>query len=162
MARFRDLHPINSDKKETTWSNLGQNASTVQTVPIITVTSLSATNLGSEASTGSRVRSMYLEFHFSAAQTGNVNVVHWKVVSVPVSTTVSVPNLYYQGDRSKILKRGMEMIPVNVATVFKRIIVIGPRMFKRLTEGGTISFQYIASSTQTINACGFAITKVIR
>ncbi len=105
---------------------------------------------------------MYFEFHFSAAQTGNVNVVHWKISKVPANMTRTTPSLYYQLDRSKTLKRGMEMLPVNVSTVFKRIFVISSKMFKRLSEGDTITLEYIASSTQQINACGFAITKVIR
>ncbi len=162
MARFRNLRPVNSDKKETTWSNIGQNASAGITIPIITVTSLSATNTGAEASVGSRIQSMFFEFHFSAAQTGNVNVVHWRVVKVPAGMPITEANTYYQLDRSKTLKRGMEMLPVNVTTVFKRIFVIPSKMFRRLSEGDTVTLEYIASSTQTINACGFVITKVLR
>ncbi len=157
------MHPVNSDKKEITWSNLNQDAGTAAiNIVIILVEAISTVNAGFEAGVGAKIGSMYFEFHFSAAQTANVNVVHWKIVQVPANTTVSNPNVYYQLDRSKILKRGMEMLPVNVSTVFKRIFTISPRMFKRLAEGDTIQFIYQASSTQQINACGFAITKVFR
>ncbi len=161
--RFRKMHPVNSDKKEQTWSLLGIDAGTaVQTVNIILVTEISTVNAGFEAGVGARIGSMYFEFHFSAAQTGNANVIHWEVVHVPVTATQSSPNTYYQNDRSKILKRGMEMLPTNVSTVFKRIFTISPRMFKRLTQGDKIDFRFQASSTQQINACDFAITKVFR
>ncbi len=158
------MHPINSDKKERTWSLLGLDAGTAdQVVNIITSVSVSTVNADFEAMVGSSIGSMYFEFHFSAAQTGNANVIHWKIVRVPASTTITSPNVYYQLDRSKTLKRGMEMLPVNVSTVFKRIFTIPPGMLKRrLAEGDRIDFIFRASSTQQINACGFAITKTFR
>ncbi len=157
------MRPINSDKKEITWSNLLQDAGTAPiNIVIIQAVEISTVNAGFEAGVGARIGSMYFEFHFSAAQTGNANVVHWKIVQIPFQTTITNPNTYYQNDRSKILKRGMEMLPVNVSTVFKRIFTISPKMFKRLAQGDTIQFIYQASSTQQINACGFAITKVFR
>ncbi len=58
------------------------------------------------------------------------------------------------------MKRGMEMLPTNVATVFKRIFVVKiPRVYNRVGDTDQYTFQYIASSSQTINACGIAIYK---
>ncbi len=109
---------------------------------------------------GSNVNWIYLEFHFSAAQTGNVNVIHWCVVIERTNQTLSIPSLYNQPDRAQIIKRGMEMIPTSVSTVFKRIVLVPiPKIYRRVRDDMTISFRYIASSTQTINACGFAIYK---
>ncbi len=157
------MHPVNSDKKEITWSNLNQDAGTAPiNIVIIQAEAISTVNAGFEAGVGARIGSMYFEFHFSAAQTANANVIHWKVIQIPANTTFTNPNVYYQLDRSKTLKRGMEMLPVNVSTVFKRIFTINTKMFKRLAEGDTIQFVYQASSTQQINACGFVITKVYR
>ncbi len=160
MPFRRSLRPIKSDKHENTWSNLGQNASTVQTVTIAQGTVSADKNSATEVEIGSRVNSIYFEFHFSPAQTGNANVVHWEILIYPSGLTPPAPNVYYQTNRSMIIKRGMEMLPVNVATVFKRIFVVKiPNSKRRMTDGSIIQFRYIASSTQTINACGIAIYK---
>ncbi len=155
------LRPVNSVKHEVVWSNLGQNAvSPGISIEIIKGVVPANVNLSTEVEIGSTVKWVYIEMHFSAAQTGNVNVIHWAISKEPFGTAISDPATYFQTDRRFILKRGMEMIPVNVATVFKRIFVvrIPPRM-RRIGEADKIVLQYTASSTQTINACGFAIYK---
>ncbi len=101
-----------------------------------------------------------MEFHFSAAETGNVNVVHWQVQVQQVGQTGFTANSYYAQHRNQIFKRDMEMLPVNVATVFKRIVVVRvPKKWARVSDGMIIRLIYQASSTQQINACGFAIYK---
>ncbi len=151
---------IKSDKHEITWSNLGQDASADITVPIVLGTAPQITNLSTEVVTGSKVTSIYFEFHFSPAQTGNVNVIHWIIECKNFGQTGSAPSTYYTPTRALIIKRGMEMLPVNVATVFKRIFVVRvPRVYQRIREGMTINLIYRASSTQTINGCGIAIYK---
>lgn len=161
--RLRGKAPITSDKHEVTWSNLGEDAGTsAKTVNLSNCVQMNAKNASTEVVIGAHVRAIYLEFHFSPAQTGNANVIHWRVEVLPSGLTGSNPNTYYQTDRRFTLKRGMEMLPVNVATVFKRIILVRiPRKYQRQSEGQIIRFRYQASSTQTINACGFAIYKEI-
>ncbi len=161
MARRR-YAPIQSEKKETTWSNLGQNASTPQEITILKGVVDASLNVGTEAQIGSKVPWLYLEFHFSPASTGNANVIHWFIAKKPFDTELANPNLYYQVDKRFIIKRGMEMLPVNVSTVFKRIIAVKvPRHLQRLGRDDTWVFKYIASSTETINACGFSVCKPI-
>ncbi len=151
---------LKSQKHEITWSNLGQNASTVVKVPIIKGVVAGSTTADTDAVIGNNVRSVYFEFHFSPAQTGNVNVIHWQFVKEPFSSNISNPNTYNQVDKRFIMKRGMEMLVENVSTVFKRVFVVKiPRVYNRIGDLDQYTFQYIASSAQTINACGFAIWK---
>ncbi len=161
MARYR-YAPLKSNKHENTWSNLGQNASTTQTITLAEGTDSADVSSATEVEFGHKISWIYLEFHFSAAQTGNVNVVHWRVYKKGEGTTIGAPNLYYQDNKNKILKRGMEMIPTSVSTVFKRVFTVKlPRSIARIGKGDTLALDYIASSTQTINACGIAIYKEI-
>ncbi len=157
----RGMRPvIKSDKHEITWSSLGQNASTTQNIVLLVGTPSADKDASTEVEVGSRVNYVYFEFHFSAAQTSNANVIHWQVSVDYTGQTDPIANLYYGAQRSQIMKRGMEMLPVNVATVFKRIFVVKiPPRFRRIPESTSIKFRYQASSTQTINACGIAIYK---
>ncbi len=162
MPRRNFLRPIHTNKHENTWSNLGQNASTVQEIVIASGVDQANKDSATEVEIGSHVKSIYFEFHFSPAQTGNVNVIHWTIRKLPFATTATIPSLYFQVDRRFIFKRGMEMLPTNVSTVFKRIFVVKiPRGASRMGDGDKLVLQYIASSTQTINACGIAIYKEI-
>ncbi len=151
---------LKSQKHEITWSNLSQDASAIQRVPIIKGVEAGNVTASDEVTIGNNVRSIYFEFHFSAAQTGNVNVIHWSFVKEPFTTNISGPNLYNQKDKRFIMKRGMEMLPTAVSTVFKRIIPIKiPRVYQRVGDTDQYTFQYVATSTQQINACGIAIYK---
>ncbi len=157
------LRPVHTQKQENTWSNISQNAGTA---PITIVLALGVdqadVSSATEVAIGTTIRSIYLEFHFSAAETGNVNVIHWTVRKLPFSTADTNPNTYNQPDKRFIFKRGMEMLPVNVSTVFKRILVVRiPPRFSRIGEADQLIFTYQASSTQLINACGFSILKAI-
>ncbi len=155
------MSPITAQKHEITWSNIGQDAGTAG----ITVDLVQASEIGSVSFAtpdlcpiGSHVKSIYLEFHFSAAQTGNLNVIHWKIGKEPFGTNLTNANTYTQIDQRFILKRGMEMLPASVSTVFKRVFVVRiPPRIAKISAGDKIVFMYQASSTQTINACGFAI-----
>ncbi len=161
--RRRMQAPIQSDKHETTWSNLGQDAGTAKiSILLAKAVQPSAKDNATEYGIGSKVKGFYLEFHFSPAQTANANVIHWVVTQIRTGQSASNPNTYYQTDRSQILKRGMEMLPTNVSTVFKRIMFVRiPPFMQRMKENQEFYFVYQASSTQTINACGFAISKEI-
>ncbi len=151
---------VNSEKKEITWSDLGINAATTTEKTIYQGEPPSATNLGNEVEVGSLVKWVYFEFHFSQDQTANVSVVHWQIDFIPEGMTTGNPNTYNQGNKAYIIKRGMEMLPVNVSTVFKRIFVVKiPRVYQRVKVNTALKFRYISSSANTINACGFAVYK---
>ena len=115
MAGFRRFirsrAPINSNKHEITWSNLSQNASTLQTVTLVTGVKSADADGATGVEVGNKVRAIYFEFHFSPAQTGNANVIHWHIVGRPTGLTINNPSVYYQDDRSYTFKRGMEMLP---------------------------------------------------
>jgi len=117
-------------------------------------------NLASEVSIGSTVGSIYFEFHFSAQVTTNPKVIHWTIGKEPFNSNVSSPSTYNTVDRRFIFKRGMEMLPADQSTVFKRIFVVRiPPRFKRIGDTDKLFLRYICSSTETINACGIAIYK---
>ncbi len=162
MARGRLGNIINSQKHENTWSFLGQDASAQQTIVIVEPVDRGtiATATPQEVAIGSIVKSIYFEFHFSAAQTGNVNVVHWQILKEQGAQTLQASNIYNGVDKSQIFKRGMEMIPANVATVYKRIFVLRiPKGKQRMMAGSQWLFRYIVSSAQTINTCGITVFK---
>ncbi len=165
-SRALSLRPVNSQKHEVTWSSIGQNAGTAA-IKIIIATGEPAgsvtTSTASDCTIGSTISYVYFEFHFSAAETGNVNVIHWQFLKEPFNTNPTAPNLYNQNNKRFVLKRGMEMLPVNVATVFKRIFVVKiPRRIRRMGQNDQLTFQYQSSSTQLINACDFAIFKELQ
>ncbi len=162
MARFRLRPIVNTQKHETTWSLLQLNASSQQNIALVTATDRGTIDTANpdEVAIGSKIKWIYLEFHFNAEVTGNTNVVHWKVEIQKAGSAASVPNLYNQDDKSFIIKRGMEMLPKAVSTVFKRITVVKiPRNYQRISQGMLIKFRFIASSADQINTCGFAIFK---
>ncbi len=155
--------PLKTDKHEITWSNLAQNASAVQAIALAEGVTAADKNISSEVLIGSKITRVYLEFHFSAETVTNPKVIHWKVEKLGANETTTSPATYYQPGRNRILQRGMEMLPKDVSTVFKRIISVKiPRGYQRMGEGETLRFRYISSSTETINACGIAIYKEIK
>ncbi len=154
---------IQSRKHEISWSNLGQDAGSVKTTVILAkgtqpadVTDTTAT----ECTIGCNIRSIFLEFHFGADTITAANVIHWTVSKLPFGTSLGNPNLYQLTTRRFIFKRGMEMLPKDVSTVFKRIIVVKiPPRHRRLGSGDQLVFTYQAAITNTINACGIAVYK---
>ncbi len=151
---------IHSDKHEITWSNLGQNASSAIVIALVDVVQPADKNLATEIAVGSKVFSIYFELHFSAETTTNPKVIHWFVTGYPDGATPGAPSLYYQDDRARIFKRGMEMLPSDQSTVYKRVFVVKiPKKMQRPTQDFNLQFRYICSSAETINACGFAIYK---
>ncbi len=158
--RRQSLRPVNSEKHEITWSDLSIDASADKTKVIVVAVEPSAKNISQEVIIGSTVRSVYFEFHFSAETITNAKVIHWEVAKEPFGTGVASPTTYNAPSRRFILKRGMEMLPKDVSTVFKRIFVvrIPPRM-RRFGEDDQFVFTYRCSSVETVNACGFAIYK---
>ncbi len=103
---------------------------------------------------------IYLEFQFSAEAITNPKVIHWRVMLQRTGQDLTSASGYYQVDRSQILKRGMEMMVKDVGTLVKRINYVRiPKSFQRMKANQKIEFNYQSTSSQTVNACGFAIYK---
>ncbi len=155
--------PRKTDKHEVSWSNLASNASSVVSVILAKVVQSGDKDTPGEITIGSHVRGVYLEFQFSAETITNTKIVNWQIYvlrSPLAATAASNPNQFGQIDRKNIMKRGMEMLPKSVNTVIKRIVYV-PLPRRRLGEADQVLFEYIVSSAETINACGFAIFKEI-
>ncbi len=158
--RSLSLRPVKSVKHEVTWSNLVQDASAIQEEILAVGTSPSALNAASEVDIGSSVKFVYIEVNIAANTITNPKVIHLKVQIIPNGITAITPAQYFSTDRKNILQRGMEMLPKDVGTVFKRIIPVKiPRGKSRFSVGDKLSFIYVASSAEAINICGFAIYK---
>ncbi len=164
MARFnRNLRPINTEKKEITWSNLVQDASSTQTITLFEGVPSADVNTATEVEVGSRVNWIYLEFHFSANVVTNPKVIHWQIIFIPEGMTVGAPSSYNQGNKSYIIKRGMEMLPKDLGTVYKRIFTVKvPKKYQRIAVNTDCVLQYISTSSEAINACGIAIYKAVK
>ncbi len=155
---FRQSAPVIRNKHEITWSNLAQDASSIINITLAEGTASADVNVGTEVEIGHLVKWIYFEFHFSAQVITNPKVIHWSVEQSRTGQTAAIPSLYFQGNRSQIIKRGMEMLPKDVGTVFKRIFVVKiPRTMQRMRENQAFTFRYICSSSETINACGIVI-----
>ncbi len=157
---YRSRQIIKRDKHEITWSNLAQDASSIQVINLAKGV-FPATKDGAnpiECEIGSKLSSIYFEFHFSANVVTNPKVIHWQVFRTLAGQTQPSPATYYNEERAQIIKRGMEMLPKALDTVFKRVFVVRiPKFMQRMREDSTWSLGYISTSTEAINACGFAI-----
>ncbi len=161
-GRYRNRPIVKSDKHEVTWSNLASDASSTTSINLATAVPVGDKNTSTECAVGSHVTSIYFEFNVAAQVTTNPKVVHWVVETTPTGVTAvpQAPSAYYDAQRSLIIKRGMEMLPSDQATVFKRIFVVRiPKARQRMAEGSQFNFRYICTSAETINFCGFAIYK---
>ncbi len=160
MARFQRSAPIQSRKHEITWVNLSQDNAVATTVVLAKGTQAGDITdaTGNEVQTGAIIPWIYFEFHFAAEDITAAKVVNWTIAKEPFGTSLGNPNLMQLTTRRFVIKRGMEMLPKDVSTVFKRIFTVKiPRRYQRLGIGDELVFKYITSSTQTINACGIAI-----
>ncbi len=109
---------------------------------------------------GSHIKWIFCEFNFSAETITVVKTVHWAFRYVPAGQTPSTANQLFGTDRAFVIKRGMEMLPKDVNTVFKRVFVLAvPKKYQRITDAGQLQFTYIVSSTNTTNACGIFVYK---
>ncbi len=158
------LRPITTEKHEVTWSNLAQDAGTA-TIVINLATGVASAdvNNSTEVEIGNHVNWIYFEFHFSAEVITTTKVIHWQIIANPHGDTTHTGNSYNTEAKNQVLKRGMEMLPKDAGTVFKRIVVVRiPRGIARMAAGNKLDFIYQCSSTATINACGFAVYKAVK
>ncbi len=149
-----------SDKHEVTWSNLAENASAQKAITLSTCVNVGDKDASTEVAVGSHIKSIYIETNLSAQVTAEPKTMQWLIQVIMPGMTAQNSNLYYQDVRSYVIKRGMEMLPDAVATVFKRIFVVRiPRIYQRQKKGQVIQLRYISSSVDQQNYCGFAIYK---
>ncbi len=145
-----------------TWSDLAQDASSVITKTLAFGQTMATKDDVTECVIGSHIEWIYFEINFAAEAITNPKVIHWTVEVVPTGMTNAVPSLYYQPNRAYVLKRGMEMLPKDVGTVYKRIFVVKiPKQYQRIKDNAAFVFKYIATLSETVNVCGFAIYKEI-
>ncbi len=159
MPFFRRSNPIKTDKHEVTFTRLAANESSPgTTVNLYTGVDVGAKASSTEVAVGAHVKWVYCEINFAAETITNPKTIHWTIRIKPPGQTASVPTTLYGNDRSYVLKRGMEMLPKDVSTVYKRMFVVKiPRGYQRVKQTQTLEFQYIASSAETINTCGIFI-----
>ncbi len=160
------LRPVKTEKHEITWSNLGENASTVKSVTLITSVA-GEPGTAIQVETGSKVRSIYIEFNLNGVDnSGTVQVFHWMIYKSPAgSFGVVDPTTYDSASKRFIFKRGMEMLPEiplgSGGTVqTKRIFVLRiPPRFNRFGESDNLILSYKSTSSSGINFCGIGIFK---
>ncbi len=150
------------EKHEITWSNLVHDASGVQRQAMAFAVKVGDKDVSTDVAIGCHIRWLYIEVNFSAETITNTKIIHWNVIWEPPGLTIGIPSLYNTNTKAYVLKRGMEMLPKSVNTIIKRVFVVQiPKAYQRQKEGANLIFQYIASSAETINACGFGIYKEI-
>ncbi len=168
-SRALALRPVNSVKHEITWSNLSQNASTVQNILLVKGVDNPVATTASDVHVGASVKWIYIEFNLNGVDnSGVVQIFHWLIFKNPQNkyiTSDTDPATYNQDYRRQILKRGMEMLPEipigSGGTVqTKRIFTVKlPRGFLRIGQDDAINLRYKSTSTSGINFCGIAIYK---
>ncbi len=169
FRRGNSLRPINSQKHENTWSFLGQNASTIQS--IVLIKGVERGGIGTvtpeEVQIGAKVTSIYLETNLNGVDnSGTAQIFHWAVFKNPNNQIATMdPATYNDQFKSKILKRGMEMLPEiplgSGGTVqTKRIFVVKiPRGMQRFGDNDRLQLNYKSTSASGINFCGISIFK---
>ncbi len=167
--RSSRLRPIQSEKHEMTWSNLGENASTVKSVTLMTAVA-GEPSIATDIETGSHVNSIYLETNLNGVDnSGSVQVFHWMVYKSPSGAfSIQDPSTYDTKFKKFILKRGMEMLPQipldSGGTIqTKRIFVVKiPKHLIRFGEGDQLILSYKSTSASAINFCGIGIYREIK
>ncbi len=166
MPYSRRIRPvINSQKRENTWSNLGQDASTLKTVELLN--GVDSPTSGNQASIGSNVKWIYVEFNLNGVDnSGVVQVFHWMIYKSPNNQLGNLdPTTYDAIIKKHIIKRGMEMLPEiplgSGGTVqTKRIFTVKiPKGMQRVGDADRFILSYKSTSASGINFCGISIFK---
>ncbi len=160
MVLRRRFAPLQSNKHEVTFSHLAQDSSTTQTIALATGTDAADKDNSTEVGIGSHIKWIFCEINFSAEVLTVVKTVHWALRYVPPGQVPSGASQLFGIDRSYVMKRGMEMLPKDVSTVFKRVFVLKiPRKYQRIQDTGQFQFTYVVSSANATNACGIFVYK---
>ncbi len=154
--------PPNIEKHEIVFSDLAKDASADQSITLAQAVDAASKNLAIEVLVGSRITRLYMELNFAAQIITNPKILHWFVFKSPFGTTIPAPTNYNQTSKRFVIQRGMEMLPMDVGTVFKRILSIKiPRRYQRMGDNDFLIFKYIVTSAELVNVCGFFIYKEI-
>ncbi len=158
------LRPVVSLKHEGTWSFLGQNASTIQTISLIVAQESPV--IAVDVDIGSIIKSVFVEFNLNGVDnSGTAQIFHWAIMKVPAGLPIPAANTYQSDQKKFILKRGMEMLPEiplgSGGTVqTKRVFVVKlPPRLRRFDDGDQLVLTYISTSASGINFCGINIFK---
>ncbi len=161
FRRFRGPPP-NIEKHELTFSLLATDNSSEVSFTIAQAVDASSKNAANEVLVGSRITRLYMEINVAAETITNPKVFHWLIFKAPFGTTIPAASSYNNTSKRFIIQRGMEMLPSDVGTVYKRIISIKiPKRYQRMGDNDFLIFKHIATSAETINICGFFIYKEI-
>ncbi len=156
------MTPIKTDKHEIVSSNLSINLASGLIVDLVKGVSVGSKSSSTECAVGSHVRAIYCEFNVAAEDVANANIIHWQIQVKRTNQTITNPTFYYQTDRSQIIKRGMEMLPKDVSTVYKRVFLVRiPKAYQRVKDDSEIQIEFRGSSSSLVNLCGFFIYKEI-
>ncbi len=163
------MSPIQSEKHEITWSNLGENASTTKSVELIDAVAGEPSSANS-IETGSHVKWIYLEFNLNGVDNSTVvQVFHWMIIKSPADAFPVVDPAIYDAARKRfVLKRGMEMLPEiplgSGGTVqTKRVFTVKiPKHFQRFGEGDKLILYYKSTSASGVNFCGIGIFREMK
>ncbi len=154
--------PPNIEKHEITFTQLAVDASSEQSVTLATAVDASSKNLANEVLVGSRITRLYVELNIAAQTITNPKVLHWLIFKSPFGATIPPPSSYNNTSKRFIIQRGMEMLPSDVGTVFKRILSIKiPKRYQRMGDGDFLVFKFISTLAETVNVCGFFVYKEI-
>ncbi len=161
MPFRRGIRPVvKTDKHEFTFTQLAQDSSTNQVIKFATGVDVGAKTGSADVAVGSHIKWVYCEFNFSAETITNAKTVHWVIRIVPPAQVSSGASTLYADDRSYVIKRGMDMLVKDVNVVYKHMFSVKiPKVYQRMKQAMEINFEYKASSTQTMNACGIFIYK---
>ncbi len=150
------LRPVTSERHETTWSFLSEDASTLKDVTLIK--GVISPSGATDVQQGHHVHSIYIEFNLSAETTTEAKVLHWSVIKTRSGQSDPAPNTYDTSQKRSILKRGMEMLVRDQSTLIKRIFVVRlPKSISKFEDGDILHFNYISTSANPQNLCGIAI-----
>ncbi len=162
MPFHRMKSPVKTEKHEQTWTALSEDASVNKAINLITGVDVGAKVGITDVAIGAHVKWIFCEFQFAAETITNAKTVHWCIRVIPPTATASGASALNAADKSYVIKRGLEMLPKDLAVVYKRVFTVNiPKLYQRVKEGQKINFEYKASSTQTINSCGLFIYKEI-
>lgn len=162
--RALSLRPVKTLKHETTWTFLGQNASTAQTINLIE--GLESPVGATQVDIGSIVKWIYIEFNLNGVDnSGSAAVFHWLIEKSPGGVVNNIANVYQSDTKKFIIKRGMEMLPEipigsggTVQTKRMFVVKIPPRL-RRFDDNDLLRFKYISTTASGINFCGIGIFK---
>ncbi len=155
-SRALSLRPVKSEKVEITSSNLGLNNATDLSVNLAEGTK---DPVGiDDVDIGSTIKSIFFELNIAADTITSAKVVHWAIRKLPFGTAIGNPSVYDGSAKRFTLHRGMEMLPKDVSTVFKRVFVVRiPPRLRRIGDGDKLVITFRTSSSETVNICFFAI-----